>query len=230
MASKIWCDNIYKGPEAIREQVKRTCRDLKTKYLDLYLIHWPVPEKHVHAYKTLEKLVDEGVIRSIGLSNYTIEDYEDLKREGLRVKPVVNQIEVNPFLHRKRTIAYFQRREGIVIQAYRGLRQGKYLSHPLLVEIAEKYKKSPAQIMGRFVVQCGVVYITKSIKVSRMIENADIFDFEMDERDMLCLSNLTTPQNLDEFRTLYYKCIVRDTPMENNNTQARTTMKKITID
>ena len=226
LASKIWCDNIYKGPEAIRDQVKRTCKDLKTTYLDLYLIHWPVPGKHVQAYKTLEKLVDEGTIRSIGFSNYTIEDYEELKREGIRVKPVVNQIEVNPFLHRKRTIAYFQKREGIVIQAYRGLRQGKQLNHPLLVELSEKYEKSPAQIMGRFVVQCGVVYITKSIKVSRMIENADIFDFEMDEKDMARLSQLTTSQNLDDFRSLYLKCIVRDTPLEKIDISK----KKITVD
>jgi diketogulonate reductase-like aldo/keto reductase len=223
LASKIWCDNIYKGSEAIRSQVERTLKDLKTKYLDLYLIHWPVPGKHVQAYKTLEKLVEKGLIRSIGFSNYTIEDYEELKREGIRVRPVVNQIEVNPFLFRKKTIAYFQKKEGIVIQAYRGLRQGKHLNHPLLVELSEKYEKSPAQIMGRFVVQSGVVYITKSIKASRMLENADIFDFEIETKDMSRLCNLTTPQNLDTFRSLYFKCIVRDTPLETEVTTTTNT-------
>ena len=147
-----------------RERVKISRR----RYLDLYLIHWPVPGKHVRAYKTLEKLVDEGTIRSIGFSNYTIEDYEELKREGIRVKPVVNQIEVNPFLHRKRTIAYFQKHEGIVIQAYRGLRQGKTIesssSHGALREVREITSTNYGSFRGA--VRRGVHY-----KIDQSISN-----------------------------------------------------------
>lgn len=105
IVSKVWTDAVWQGEEAIRSQVQQlsfviSClqldtqlKDLGVAYLDLYLIHWPVPKKHVEAYKTLEKLVDEGKTLSIGLSNYTIEDYEEL-RPHIRIPPLVNQFEV----------------------------------------------------------------------------------------------------------------------------------------
>jgi diketogulonate reductase-like aldo/keto reductase len=184
--------------------------DLGTDYVDLYLIHWPVPGKHVEAYKTLEKLQREGKIRNIGLSNYAVEDYKELLDSGIVSRPAVNQIEINPFLYRKNTIAYF-RSEGVVLQSYRSLRDGKAMDHPVLSRIGTVHSRSPAQILGRWCVQHGFVYTPKSVKVGRMVENANVFDFELSEEEMDELDGLTTSEALEAFRTLYRKCVNRDT-------------------
>jgi len=151
LASKVWTDKIYEGPEAIRSQFQQTLNDLQTDYLDLYLLHWPVPTKHIAAYKVLEQLKNEGKVRSIGVSNYTIEDFQELIPH-VTIIPSVNQIEVNPFLYRKKTIDYFQK-ENVLIQAYRSLRQGQEMNNSVLVSIAKKHQRSVAQILGRWSVQ-----------------------------------------------------------------------------
>jgi diketogulonate reductase-like aldo/keto reductase len=158
LISKVWCDNIYKGPEAVRTQVLRTLEDLQTDYIDLYLIHWPVPGKHVAAYLELEKLQQEGLLRSIGVSNYTPEDFEELMAGGATVVPAVNQIEINPFLHRRDAISFFKSK-GVVMQAYRSLRAGQEHDNAIVEGIAAKHGKSPAQIMGAWAVQHGYVYV-----------------------------------------------------------------------
>jgi len=156
--SKVWGDKIYEGPDAVRAQLKQTLSDLRTDYVDLYLIHWPVPGKHVAAYLELEKLQKEGLIRSIGVSNYTISDFNELMDGGATVVPAVNQIEINPFLHRKETIEFF-RSKGVLMQAYRSLRAGKEHDNVTLGKIAAKHGKSPAQILGAWAVQHGYVYV-----------------------------------------------------------------------
>lgn len=211
LCSKVWTSTIEKGPDAIRAQVKQTLEDLKTDYLDLYLIHWPVPGKHVEAYLTLQELHKEGVIRGIGLSNYAVEDYLEIKASSdFSIVPTVNQIEINPFLYRKNTIEFFKG-EGIVLQSYRSLRDGKAFSHPTLVKYAEMYQKSTAQILGRWCVQHGFVYMPKTVNKSRMVENAKVFDFALTEDQMKELDDLTTPDALITFRDLYRKCVNRDT-------------------
>merc|ERR1712194_789223 len=120
LCSKMWTTTIEKGEEAIRAQLEKTLADLGTDYLDLYLVHWLVPNKHVEAYKTLEKLQKEGKIKNIGLSNYAVEDYLELKERGITSLPAINQIEINPFLYRKKTCEFFQK-EGVVLQSYRSL-------------------------------------------------------------------------------------------------------------
>lgn len=190
--------------------VRAALADLGTDYVDLYLIHWPVPGKHVEAYKTLEKLQREGKIRNIGLSNYAVEDYKELLDSGISSRPAVNQIEINPFLYRKNTIDYF-RSEGVVLQSYRSLRDGKAMDHPVLSRIGSVHSRSPAQILGRWCVQHGFVYTPKSVRVGRMIENANVFDFELTKGEMEELDGLTTSEALEAFRTLYRKCVNRDT-------------------
>lgn len=184
--------------------------DLGTDYVDLYLIHWPVPGKHVDAYKTLETLQAEGKIRNIGVSNYAVEDYQELIDNGVASKPAVNQIEINPFLYRKNTIDFFEK-EGVVLQSYRSLRDGKAMDHPVLANIGKAHSKSPAQILGRWCVQKGFVYMPKSVKMHRMIENAEVFDFELSDDEMKELDGLTTPEAFDAFEGLYRKCVNRDT-------------------
>ncbi|KAL9181822.1 hypothetical protein ACHAXT_012165 [Thalassiosira profunda] len=216
LCSKVWTTTIEKGEDAIRAQLEKTLADLGTDYLDLYLIHWPVPGKHVEAYKTLEKLQQqEGKIRNIGVSNYAVEDYKELIDEGITSKPVVNQIEINPFLYRKNTIDFFES-EGVVLQSYRSLRDGKAMDHPILARIGKAHSKSPAQVLGRWCVQKGFIYMPKSVKIARMVENAEVFDFELSEEEMTELDALTTPDAFETFRDLYRKCVNRDTSKDGS--------------
>lgn len=210
LCSKVWTTTIEKGCDAIRAQLVKTLSDLGTDYLDLYLIHWPVPGKHVEAYKTLEQCQKEGLIRGVGVSNYSWEDYLELKERGIESPPLVNQIEINPFLYRKNTIANFQQ-EGTVLQSYRSLRDGKAFTDPTLVKIAKDHSKTAAQILGRWCVQHGFVYMPKSVKKERMVENAQVFDFELTEDEMTELDNLATPEAINAFVALYQKCVNRDT-------------------
>ncbi|CAB9499099.1 keto reductase family 1 member [Seminavis robusta] len=211
LCSKVWTTTIEKGPEAIKAQFEKTLQDLGTDYLDLYLVHWPVPNHHVQAYKTLEELQKAGKIKGIGVSNYAVQDIQELiDSPDIDQVPLVNQIEINPFLYRKNTIQYCQDK-GIVLQSYRSLRDGKAMDHPTLVEIANKYQKSVAQILGRWCVQKGFVYVPKSVKTERMIENGQVFDFELAPDDMNTLDGLTTDDNLQAFLGLYRKCVNRDT-------------------
>lgn len=215
LCSKVWTTTIEKGPEAIRAQLEKTLSDLGTTYIDLYLIHWPVPGKHVEAYKTLETLKKEGKIKGLGVSNYALEDYLELKESSIEFPPLVNQIEINPFLYRKNTIDAFLK-DGVVLQSYRSLRDGKAMDDPTLLKIAESHGKTVAQILGRWCVQHGFVYIPKSVKKGRMVENALVFDFELTSDEMKQLDSLTTQENIQKYVDLYRKCVNRDTSKDGS--------------
>lgn len=213
LCSKVWTTTIEKGPEAVRAQLDQTLADLQTDYIDLYLIHWPVPIHHTTAYKTLISLKNEGKIKGIGVSNYAIEDYYELKNDPHISDddlPLVNQIEINPFLYRSNTISLFQK-DNVVLQSYRSLRDGKVMDHPTLVQIGQKYSKTVPQILGRWCIQHNFIYVPKSIQYHRMIENANVFDFIIDDNDMNILDQLTTREALETFQSLYRKCVNRDT-------------------
>lgn len=212
VCSKVWTSTIDQGPAAVRAQLEQTLKDLQTDYVDLYLIHWPVPGKHVEAYQTLIELQKEGKIKGIGVSNYAWEDYLELKEavKDPAFLPVVNQIEINPFLYRSNTISKFQA-DGVVLQSYRSLKDGKAFENPTLVAIAQAKNKTVAQILGRWCFQKGFVYIPKSVKKERMVENSQVLDFELTDDEMAKLDNLTTPEALDAFVALYRKCVNRDT-------------------
>lgn len=210
ICSKVWTTTIAEGPAAIEEQLEKTLADLGTDYVDLYLIHWPVPGKHVNAYKTLERLADDGKIKGIGVSNYAWEDYLELKDAGVKNLPLVNQIEINPFLYRKNTIKKFEQ-AGVVMQSYRSLRDGKAFEDPTLLKIANAHNRSAAQILGRWCVEKGFVYVPKSVKKERMIENSQVSDFKLTEEEISELDGLTTPDAIETFVQLYRKCVNRDT-------------------
>ena len=212
LASKVWTTTIHKGPEAVQAQLEKTLADLGTDYLDLYCIHWPVPGHHVAAYLQLEKARAAGQIRSLGVSNYAVEDFTELMESGASVTPTINQIEINPFLYRKETIDFFDK-AGVKMQSYRTLRDGKAFSDPTVLAVAAKHGKSAAQVLGRWCVQHGFIAIPKSVKVERMAENMAVFDFALDDEDMATLDALTTPEAIAKFVELYRKCVVRDTPV-----------------
>jgi diketogulonate reductase-like aldo/keto reductase len=215
LCSKVWTTTMERGPDAIEAQLDKTLKDLGTDYVDLYLIHWPVPGKHVEAYKKLEELQKAGKIKGIGVSNYAWEDYCELKDAGVTQLPLVNQIEINPFLYRKNTIEKFQQ-EGVVMQSYRSLRDGKAFDNETLKKIAAARGKTPAQVLGRWCVQKGFVYVPKSVKKQRMVENAQVFDFELSEDEMKELDSLTTPEAIETFVGLYRKCVNRDTSKDGS--------------
>jgi len=220
LASKVWTTTIYNGPDAVQAQLEKTLCDLGVDYLDLYCIHWPVPGKHVAAYKQLEAAQRAGLVRSIGLSNYAVEDFKELM-ESATVTPAINQIEINPFLYRRNTIDFF-RAQGVTLQSYRALRDGKAFEDPTVVQIAAKHTRTPAQVLGRWCVQHGIIYIPKSVKAARMRENMQVLDWTLDEGDMTKLDGLTTPAALEAYRALYTKCVVRDTPDAGRTELVRT--------
>eukprot|EP01059_Diplonema_ambulator_P027421 TRINITY_DN4549_c0_g1_i2.p2 TRINITY_DN4549_c0_g1~~TRINITY_DN4549_c0_g1_i2.p2 ORF type:complete len:314 (+),score=143.53 TRINITY_DN4549_c0_g1_i2:1607-2548(+) len=212
ICSKVWTSTIYRGREAIREDVDRMLTDLGVPCLDLLLLHWPVPGKHVEAFKALQELKKEGKVRSIGVSNYTIEDYKELVSADGVEKPVVNQIEVNPFLFRQTTIKFFQD-EGVLVQAYRPLGAGKKLDHPKIVELAKKHDVTPAQVLVRFLLECGICPLPKSETPERIKLNKEVAHFKLTPADVDELMSLTTQEARDANINLYFQCIVRDTPI-----------------
>ena len=215
IASKVWTTTIYKGPAAVREQVLKSLKDLRIEYFDLYLIHWPVPGKHVEAYLELEKMREEGLIRSIGVSNYTVEDYKELEAK-CSVPPAINQIEVNPFLYRKNTIDFFKSKN-CYIQAYRSLCNGKAFENPALVALSQKHGRPVAQILGAFILQQGLIYMAKSTKVARIQENFNVKGIVLDAEDIQTLEGLTTSEACAKYIALYKKCVIRDTPLETQS-------------
>ena len=210
LASKCWTTTIHKGPEAVQAQLEKTLKDLGVDYLDLYCIHWPVPGKHVAAYQQLEKAQAAGLVRSLGVSNYAVEDLEELMASA-RVVPTINQIEINPFLHRSKTIAFCESK-GVKLQSYRSLRDGKAFNDPTVVAVAAKHGRTAAQVLGRWCVQHGYIYIPKSVKRERMEENMRVFDFELDADDMAQLDALTTPEALDNFVAVRPHCATQQPP------------------
>ncbi|GMI50305.1 hypothetical protein ScalyP_jg2006 [Parmales sp. scaly parma] len=228
VATKVWTTTIYEGREAVISQVKKSIADLQCSHLDLVNVHWPVPNKHVEAYRALEHCVELGLVKSIGLSNYSIEDYEELMQseKKIKIKPVVNQIEINPFLWRGVTVDYF-RGKGVVLESYRTLCDGKRFDDETILKMAAKYEKSSAQILGRFCVQQDIVPILKSVKLERMVENSQIENFEIEEADMDELRALTTEENKAKFLALYRKCVNRDTPKDGTMDGVK---DKITVD
>ncbi len=157
-------------------------------YIDLYLIHWPVPLAHARLWRSLERFYEEKRVRAIGVSNYGIRDLE-VTLEGASVPPMVNQIEFNPFAYQKEVLEFSQAK-GIVVEAYSPLTVGRKLRHPVIAEVARRHNRSPAQILIRWALQHGTVVIPKSSHEERIRENIDVFGFELSESDMAELDAL----------------------------------------
>lgn len=180
ITTKLW--NSEQGYESTLKAFETSLNKLGLDYLDLYLIHWPGKDKYKETWKAFEKLYKEGRVRAIGVSNFQVHHLEDIISSA-EIKPMVNQVEFHPHLTQKELLAYCKN-EGIQLEAWSPLKQGKLLSEPVLEDLAHKYNKSVAQVILRWDLQHGVVTIPKSIKEHRIIENADIFDFELSTEDM----------------------------------------------
>jgi diketogulonate reductase-like aldo/keto reductase len=180
ITSKVW--NSDQGYDSTIDAFNKSIDKLKTNYLDLYLIHWPVKEIYKETWKALEDLYEEGRVKAIGVSNFLQHHLEDLMKTA-KVMPMVNQVEFHPHLIQQ-DLLNFCKQNNIRYEAWSPLMQGKIFEIDLFKELSEKYKKTIAQIVLRWDLQKGVITIPKSTKKERIEENADIFDFEISEEDM----------------------------------------------
>ncbi len=185
ITTKLWNSDhgYHKALAAFEESQKK----LGLSYIDLYLIHWPVEGLRKESWKALEKLLEDGRCRAIGVSNYMIWHLEELLKNSSTV-PAVNQVEFSPYLYQK-DLLKFCNSYGIQLEAYSPLTKGHKLNDPRLKTIASKYSKSPAQILIRWSLQKGLVVIPKSSKKERIYQNADVFDFEILPGDMKVLDS-----------------------------------------
>ncbi len=186
ITTKLW--NSDHGYETALKACDASLKRLGLKYLDLYLIHWPVQEIRNESWQALVHLLNDGKARSIGVSNYTIQHLTELL-EHAEVAPMVNQVEFSPFLYQKQLLEYCEKNK-IQLEAYSPLTQGQKLSDPTIVKIATKHNKTPAQVLIRWSLQHNLVAIPKSVREERIRENSQVFDYNLTSEDMRILDSL----------------------------------------
>jgi methylglyoxal/glyoxal reductase len=186
VATKVW--NSDQGYEQTLAAFERSLGRLGLDYVDLYLIHWPVAGKARGTWQAMEELRAAGKTRAIGVCNHLESDLDDLLSHAT-VAPAIDQVELHPYLQRA-ALREYCRGHSITVQAWAPLMKGRAGGVPELVEISRKHGKSPAQVALRWLLQHGVTAIPKSIHRERIAENADVFDFELSEREMAGIDSL----------------------------------------
>ncbi|RNE57014.1 aldo/keto reductase [Cryobacterium tepidiphilum] len=188
VTTKVWNDRH--GYDQTLRAFDESLAKLRLDYVDLYLIHWPSPrqDRYVETYRALEKLRADGLARSIGVSNFHPHHLDRLLAET-DVVPVLNQVELHPWLAQRDVRAYDDA-HGIRTEAWSPLARGRAADDPLLQEIGRKYGKSPAQVVIRWHLDLGTIVIPKSATPSRIRENIDVFDFHLDTDDMARIATL----------------------------------------
>lgn len=199
VTSKVWNDD--QGYESTLKSFAGSLDRFGFDYLDLYLIHWPVSGKYIDTWRALEELYEQGKVRAIGVSNFHVHHLKTLLKTA-KVKPVINQIEYHPHLTQEEVLRFCKEND-IQMQAWSPLKKGRILDEPAIVKIAEKYGKTPAQIILRWDIDNHVMTIPKSVNENRIIENADIFDFELTDTEIEKINSLNinerTGSNPDDF-------------------------------
>lgn len=188
VTTKLW--NSDQGYDSTLKAFDASMQRLGMDYLDLYLIHWPVPAKdaYVDTFKAFAHLRDQGRIRSIGVSNFEPEHLRKLI-DATGIVPAVNQIELHPRLQ-QHELRELHAQLGIATEAWSPLGQGSLLTHPAVTAVAEAHGKTSAQVLIRWHIQLGNIVIPKSVTPARIVSNFDVFDFELSEQDMASVSSL----------------------------------------
>lgn len=194
VASKLW--NSDRGYESAKAAFEKTMDNLGLEYLDLFLIHWPAIKKqfdnaeeiNAETWKAFEEIYETGRVKAIGLSNFLPHHIDELMKTA-KIKPMVNQIEFHPGFAQIETAKYCLEND-IVVEAWSPLGRKEVLENETLVELAKKYNKSTAQICIRWVLQHDILPLPKSVTPSRILENSQVFDFEISEDDMKTIDNI----------------------------------------
>lgn len=188
LTTKVW--NSDQGYDATLRAMDTSLKKLKMDYVDLYLIHWPAPkmDKYLATWKALARLRTEGLARSIGVCNFEIEHLERLKEE-IGIIPCLNQIELHPYFQQQELRKY-HKENNIVTEAWAPLSRGQLLGDETIAEISQKYNKTPAQIILRWHFENEMVAIPKSTNPARILENIDIFDFNLSLEDLQAIQKL----------------------------------------
>ena len=185
-------NNGFHRPDDARRAFEETLSELGTDYVDLFLIHWPLPTRYdgdfVSTWTTLEEFKADGRARSIGVSNFQIHHLQELARETATT-PAVNQIEVHPYFGNDEVRAYGVEHD-IATEAWSPIAQGKVLGDPVVIRIAKAYGVHPAQVVLRWHIERGDVVFPKSVHPQRMKENFEIFDFEINDEEIEALTAL----------------------------------------
>jgi len=180
ITTKVWKSD--QGYDATLEALEKSLNKLDIDYVDLYLIHWPVPSKTIDTWKAMEIIYNEGKARAIGVSNYNLHFLNELFDNSKEI-PVINQVEFSPFLYQKELLE-FCNSKNIKLMAYSPLTRGEKLEHPKVLEIATHHNKSPAQVLIRWGLQHQIIEIPKSSNKAHLKENIDVFDFNLKANEM----------------------------------------------
>ncbi len=180
ITTKIW--NSDQGYQKTFDAFRESLDKLKTDYIDLYLIHWPVSNKYIETWEAMEELYQQKLIKAIGVSNFLTQHLENLIYRNGTI-PAVNQVEFHPYLVQPNLLEYCKK-HNIQFEAWSPILKGKVNSIPVINEIAAKYEKTPVQVALRWDLQKEIVTIPKSVNKDRIFSNADIFDFELSEEDI----------------------------------------------
>ncbi len=201
ITTKIWIDNI--GYEKTLKSIEESLKKLQTDYIDLVLIHQPYGD-YYGSWRAMEELYEKGVIKAIGVSNFSTERLADLLWHA-KIQPMVSQVEINPLIQRKEHIE-FCHKNNIVVEAWSplggALRIKEIINNPELVAIAKNKNKSVVQVILRWLIQQDVVVLVKSNNQERMKENIDIFDFELSEKEIEIINSLDLKSPLMDHSTL----------------------------
>jgi methylglyoxal/glyoxal reductase len=190
ITTKVW--NSEQGYDNTLKAFDESMEKLGLDYLDLYLVHWPVKGKYLETWRALEKLYHEGRVKAIGVSNFKTHHLKDLLSHAVE-KPVINQVELHPLLSQAELREFCQQND-IMVEAWSPLSRGRFLDEPVLGKIAKQHGKTPAQVILRWHLQNQIIPIPKSVTPSRLKENADIFDFQLNQRELEAINDLNKDQ------------------------------------
>jgi len=188
LTTKVWNDD--QGYDSTLRSLDESLKRLGTDYVDLYLIHWPSPFRglYLDTWRALIKAKEEGLTRSIGVSNFDVEHLDRIISETGE-RPVLNQIELHPRFQQRR-MRDADKERGILTECWSPLGQGQLLEDPVIGRVASKHGRTPAQVIIRWHIDNGLVVIPKSVTPSRIVENFAVFDFSLDAEDMAAMAGL----------------------------------------
>lgn len=196
VTTKVWNDN--QGYDKTKESIEESLNKLNIDYIDLLLIHWPIPQGkndewkklNQETWKAMEEYYDAGLIKAIGVSNF-LEHHLNNLLESARIMPMVNQLEIHPYYQQQSTVKFCQDK-GIIIESWGPLMRGKAFKDPKLIELAQRNNISVAQLCIRYCLDRNIVTLQKSSKFERMIDNARVFGYHLDEYTMNEIAKLDT--------------------------------------